>query len=199
MNAEQLFPTGTEAEVCIDIARRQAMGAKKYGTTVKENPLPLKEWLQHAYEEALDQAIYLKRAIAEIEDPVKLDSYPDSVPLKPCPFCGGKFHPQHPKMCGQLKFQSQPVLEQLHAGGWRVICYGCGISTWDNLGYSKDQAIAAWDTRTVVNPHTIQQPVANVEEMICECVPGGNSCDPQTVADDIRQYFKRNPIKGTGD
>jgi len=60
-------PTGIEAQVCADIARRQQLGIAKYGTTVAENPLPLREWLQHAYEEALDQAIYLKRAIEEID------------------------------------------------------------------------------------------------------------------------------------
>ncbi len=61
------LPEGTEAEVCLDIARRQKMGQAKYGTTVAENPLSLKQWLTHAYEEALDQAIYIKRAIAEID------------------------------------------------------------------------------------------------------------------------------------
>lgn len=60
-------PTGIEAQVCADIARRQQLGLAKYGTTVAENPLELWQWLQHAYEEALDQAIYLKRAIDEIE------------------------------------------------------------------------------------------------------------------------------------
>lgn len=59
--------TGTEAEVIADITRRQAHGIAKYGTTVAENPLPLKAWLQHAYEETLDKAIYLKRAISEIK------------------------------------------------------------------------------------------------------------------------------------
>ena len=58
---------GVEAEVCADIARRQAFGENKYGTTVAENPLSLRAWLVHAFEEALDQAIYLKRAIAEID------------------------------------------------------------------------------------------------------------------------------------
>ena len=58
---------GVEAEVCADIARRQALGKNKYGTTVAENPLSLRAWLVHAFEEALDQAIYLKRAIAEID------------------------------------------------------------------------------------------------------------------------------------
>ncbi len=60
-------PTGTEARVCADIASRQAKGIAKYGTTVEGNPLSLKEWLQHAYEESLDRSIYLKRAIEEIE------------------------------------------------------------------------------------------------------------------------------------
>lgn len=58
---------GTEAEVCRDIADRQALGIRKYGTTVAENPLSLREWLTHAYQECLDQAVYLKRAIAELD------------------------------------------------------------------------------------------------------------------------------------
>ncbi len=67
------YVTGTEAEVCADIAARQQRGIAKYGVTVQDNPLPLKEWLQHAYEETLDKAIYLKRAIAECShtDPIQ--------------------------------------------------------------------------------------------------------------------------------
>jgi hypothetical protein len=60
-------PTGTEARVCADIAARQNLGINKYGTTVADNPLALRDWLRHAYEEALDQAIYLRRAIEEID------------------------------------------------------------------------------------------------------------------------------------
>jgi len=59
--------TGIEAMVCKDIADRQNKGIAKYGTTVQDNPLELKEWLQHGYEEALDMAIYLKRAIEELK------------------------------------------------------------------------------------------------------------------------------------
>lgn len=59
--------TGTEARVIEDIEKRQELGIVKYGTTVTENPLSFREWLQHAYEEALDLAVYLKRAIEEIE------------------------------------------------------------------------------------------------------------------------------------
>lgn len=58
---------GIEAEVCIEISKRQEFGIAKYGTTVADNPLSLRQWLVHAFEEALDQAIYLKRAIAEID------------------------------------------------------------------------------------------------------------------------------------
>ena len=52
--------------MCVDIAYRQQQGLSKYGTTVADNPLTLRQWLQHAYEEALDQAIYLKRAMEEL-------------------------------------------------------------------------------------------------------------------------------------
>lgn len=44
------------------------IGLVKYGVTVAEIPLPLKEWLEHAYTETLDKAVYLKRAIQEMED-----------------------------------------------------------------------------------------------------------------------------------
>lgn len=59
-------PTGIEKQVCDDIAERQQKGIAKYGTTVAENPLTHKQWLQHAYEEALDMAIYLKRAMQNV-------------------------------------------------------------------------------------------------------------------------------------
>jgi len=58
---------GTEALVCADIARRQTSGMQKYGMSVADNPLTLRQWLTHAYEETLDQAVYLKRAIEQID------------------------------------------------------------------------------------------------------------------------------------
>ena len=67
MTVGVFMPEGTEAEVCADIARRQAFGKNKYGTTAAENPLSLRCWLVHQYEELLDAAIYAKRAIAEID------------------------------------------------------------------------------------------------------------------------------------
>jgi len=59
--------TGTELQVCQLIAERQMRGVEKYGTTVQANPLTLRDWLQHALEESLDHAIYLKRAIEELD------------------------------------------------------------------------------------------------------------------------------------
>ena len=61
-------PTGIEAIVCNDIAARQQLGIAKYGTTVADNPLPLRAWLEHAYQECLDQAVYLRRAIEKIDN-----------------------------------------------------------------------------------------------------------------------------------
>lgn len=59
--------TGTEARVCELIASRQRLGVAKYGTTVANNPLSLRQWLQHALEESLDQSVYLARAIEELD------------------------------------------------------------------------------------------------------------------------------------
>jgi hypothetical protein len=64
-DGSKMIPSGIEAMVCDDIAKRQQVGIAKYGTTVAENPLTHAEWLQHAYEECLDMAVYLKRAMAE--------------------------------------------------------------------------------------------------------------------------------------
>ena len=57
----------TETQVCADIKRRQELGIAKYGATVAQNPLDLRQWLQHAYEEKLDDAVYMKRAIQELD------------------------------------------------------------------------------------------------------------------------------------
>ena len=58
----------TESQVIADIQQRQQRGLAKYGTTVGSNPLPLREWLQHQYEELLDAAIYCKRAMQEMDN-----------------------------------------------------------------------------------------------------------------------------------
>lgn len=60
-------PHGTERRVCEDIARRQAFGMAKYGVSVESNPLLYRAWLQHAYEEALDLSVYLRRCLDELD------------------------------------------------------------------------------------------------------------------------------------
>jgi hypothetical protein len=57
-----------EKQVCADILDRQDKGIAKYGTTVAKNPLELRQWLQHQYEELLDAAVYCRRAIQEIDN-----------------------------------------------------------------------------------------------------------------------------------
>lgn len=60
--------TGDEIvdEVIADLERRSLLGQEKYGTTMSDNPLSLKEWLIHAYEENLDRGLYLKAAINKL-------------------------------------------------------------------------------------------------------------------------------------
>ena len=68
MNTQPLNAvSGTELAVCLDIQQRQQHGIAKYTVTVADNPLALREWLQHAYEEMLDGAIYLKRALEKLD------------------------------------------------------------------------------------------------------------------------------------
>jgi len=50
-----------------DLLSRSQAGINKYGVTLDRRDLTLKDWLQHAYEECLDQANYLKKCILEIE------------------------------------------------------------------------------------------------------------------------------------
>jgi hypothetical protein len=61
------WPSSIESLVAADIAARQRTGIAKYGTTIEANPLPMLGWLRHAYKECIDQAVYLRQAIAAIE------------------------------------------------------------------------------------------------------------------------------------
>lgn len=54
-------------EVRADLLRRSEVGIKKYNTTLDRKDLSLRDWLNHAYEECLDQSAYLKRAIRELD------------------------------------------------------------------------------------------------------------------------------------
>lgn len=107
---DEAHATGTEAQVCADIAKRQRRGLAKYGTTVANNPLLLAQWIQHLYEELLDAAVYSKRILTTMNHDNQNENQsdggadgvlPDSpAPVqrhrkpgagrkaKPCPGCG---------------------------------------------------------------------------------------------------------------
>ena len=50
--------------VISDLKSREEKGVQTYGGTVDEANLSREQWLQHAYEEALDLCIYLKKLMA---------------------------------------------------------------------------------------------------------------------------------------
>jgi hypothetical protein len=50
-----------------DLLERSQTGIRKYNTTLDRTDLSLRDWMQHAYEECLDQANYLKRSIVELD------------------------------------------------------------------------------------------------------------------------------------
>jgi hypothetical protein len=61
-------PPSTILQVVIaELKVREERGLSKYGTTMDRTDLTEKEWLQHAYEEALDLAMYLRKLIKEKE------------------------------------------------------------------------------------------------------------------------------------
>lgn len=90
-------PTGIERAVCRDIAKRQEMGKKKYGIQVSDNPLTLRQWLNHAYEEGLDSVIYLKMAISKMDQQImciKRELFDKCGPFQGISFDIGKFFPE---------------------------------------------------------------------------------------------------------
>ena len=50
-------------QVINDIQQRELKGIETYGTTMDRDDLTQDQWLQHAYEEALDFVIYLRKLL----------------------------------------------------------------------------------------------------------------------------------------
>lgn len=50
-----------------DLLRRSRVGIAKYGVTLDRTDLSLRDWVNHIYEEVLDQANYLKRTLMELD------------------------------------------------------------------------------------------------------------------------------------
>ena len=65
----------TVMEVIKDIASRAEVGIKKYNKTMDRDDLSVSDWVQHAYEEALDLTVYLcrlKKDVAKLEARIKV-------------------------------------------------------------------------------------------------------------------------------
>jgi hypothetical protein len=58
-------PSDVLQSVINDLNARERRGIVSYGTTVDRKDLTETQWMQHAYEEALDLAVYLKKIINE--------------------------------------------------------------------------------------------------------------------------------------
>ena len=55
------------------LLQRSQVGLSKYGCTTMRSDLSLQDWLQHALEETLDNAVYLRAAIRKVADDERAD------------------------------------------------------------------------------------------------------------------------------
>lgn len=149
--------SGTELQVCHDIADRQKIGIKKYNTTVRGSDLTLRAWLQHAYEECLDQAIYLRRAIEKIDQHSEIEGAVRGSVLPhykhECPYC---------KYLGSVQYYSgrfDLYFCDETKDDWMLIArFGNStddtVSTesrhWNSQGWSEDHPIAEAHKRAVM-------------------------------------------------
>jgi hypothetical protein len=70
-NIEPLYEvkdSNTLSSVMKDLRERERKGYLQYGTTVDRTDYDHIMWLQEAYEECLDMAVYLKSAINKIKN-----------------------------------------------------------------------------------------------------------------------------------
>jgi hypothetical protein len=58
----------TTDRVIQDLQKRHTLGLQKYGTTIDGAKLNQRQLLQHAYEEALDFAVYIKRLLHDMDN-----------------------------------------------------------------------------------------------------------------------------------
>lgn len=54
-------------KICAKLLQRSQVGFKKYGCTTDRQDLTLLDWLRHSLEEKLDDAVYMQRAMIELE------------------------------------------------------------------------------------------------------------------------------------
>ncbi len=56
-----------EDAVCEKIKARSDVGKKKYGVTMEEEILSMREWLIHLQEELMDAAVYVEKLLGMVE------------------------------------------------------------------------------------------------------------------------------------
>jgi hypothetical protein len=57
-------------QVIEDMRKREEKGKQEYGTTMDRTDLSQTDWMDYAYEEALDLSLYLKKIILNRNDKV---------------------------------------------------------------------------------------------------------------------------------
>ena len=56
-----------EDEVCKKIQARSDVGKEKYGVTMEEEILSIREWLNHLQQELMDAAVYGEKLLGMVE------------------------------------------------------------------------------------------------------------------------------------
>ena len=56
-----------EDEVCKKIQQRADVGKKKYGVTMEEEVLSIREWLNHLQQELMDASVYIEKILGMVE------------------------------------------------------------------------------------------------------------------------------------
>ena len=114
-------PTGIEALVVQDIARRQQEGIANYGKPLAESGLSPLQLMFEAYHESLDFSIYLRaiiekaKAAFDVEEMLVTGKFKGR-PATPCVKCGIRFpkRKNRCRVCGWLQSEELPAATEAH-------------------------------------------------------------------------------------
>jgi len=56
-----------EDSVCDKIQQRAEVGKNKYGVTMEEEVLSIREWLNHLQQELMDASVYIEKLLGLVE------------------------------------------------------------------------------------------------------------------------------------
>jgi DNA-binding XRE family transcriptional regulator len=87
-NCDEIIDPNVET-ICESYRARAKQGLLKYGVTTARSDLSVKDWIEHAKEESMDEAVYLqklgdeleKRILTEVNRRLKLDAVSESTSL----------------------------------------------------------------------------------------------------------------------